>query len=109
MNHHYDHKARFAGRSSSDAAAWWAENDRELAQERAAYARLVARVGAKNAAELHRTARRVARDLADEQQIARLKRAGATERDRSVQLLRLKMQARRNSVEDCCCQYALGR
>ena len=42
------------GRRSTraDDAAFWAKNDADLRQERAAYARLVARVGPVKAAEL---------------------------------------------------------
>ena len=103
------------------------QHDRELAEERAGRARLVQRVGLKTVLELEATARqleqersaewkraqqrraherkmeqirrRVARDQADEREIARLKAAGVRETDLRIKRIRVTIQARALGVE----------
>jgi hypothetical protein len=88
------------------------------AQQRAARQRFLQREGLQTAMELEHTALciqvawgterkqamehmalRIQRDITDDLEISSLKRAGATEADQRVQIIRLKMQARRNGVD----------
>jgi hypothetical protein len=88
-----------------DAEEFWRQNDRQVARERAARQRPVVkairprRTPVASAAARHtleRLERQIRHDATDELEIACLKRAGVPEGDWRVQLIRRRIEQRRN-------------
>jgi hypothetical protein len=77
-----------------DAEEFWRQNDRQVAQERAARRTPVASAAARHA--LERLEQQIRHDVTDELEIGSLKRAGVPEGDWRVQLIRRRIEQRRN-------------